>query len=177
MQTNFDDVADFHLKFCVPVSQAPALLDQKANDFRVNFLKEELKEYGDAYALNDLEGCADALVDLVYIAMGTAHMMGIPWQKIWDAVQTANMTKRLAKPDGSDSKRGSPLDVVKPLGWVGPDHRPALGYGGTVLVFDATEEMARRCEARSRNVDPFKKEHDRAMQLQMDFQSQTKTTL
>lgn len=152
MQTNFDDVADFHLKFCVPCSQAPALLDQAANDFRENFLKEELKEYHDSYIQNDLEGCADALVDLVYIAMGTACMMGIPWQKIWDSVQTANMTKRLAKPDGSDSKRGSPLDVVKPLGWVGPDHRPALGYGGTALVFDATAEIARRSEARSKNV-------------------------
>lgn len=136
MKTNFEDIIDFHQEYQVPCSHAPALLDLDAHNFRRAFLQEELDEFQTSYAAQDIEGCADALVDLVYVAMGTALMMGIPWQRIWDEVQRANMTKRLAKPDGSDSKRGSSLDVVKPPGWLGPSHEEALAefYG----FFNAT---------------------------------------
>lgn len=123
---NADDVKAFHEKFQVPMAAVPSLLDPDALSFRLKFLYEELHEFEDSAKWQDLEGMADALVDLVYIAMGTALMMGLPWQDLWNNVQRANMTKRLAKPDGSDSKRGNPLDVVKPPGWVGPDHGPLL---------------------------------------------------
>jgi predicted HAD superfamily Cof-like phosphohydrolase len=63
---------------------------------------------------------ADALVDIVYVAMGTAYMMGLPWQQLWDEVQRSNMDKVRAS-DASQSKRKNSLDVVKPQGWVGPD--------------------------------------------------------
>ena len=39
----------------------------------------------------------DALIDLTYVAMGTAYMMGLPWQDLWDEVQRANMSKVRAK--------------------------------------------------------------------------------
>jgi predicted HAD superfamily Cof-like phosphohydrolase len=138
--TNSDDVLAFHNKFCVPMATEPSLLDWEAYKFRRNFLHEELSEFEDSAARDDLEGMADALIDLVYIAMGTAHMMGLPWQPLWNRVQEANMTKRLAKPDGSDSKRGSPLDVVKPPGWVGPDHSTLLPR--PYPTFDATAAIA-----------------------------------
>lgn len=138
MKTNLQDVLDFHNKFQVPMATVPSFLDPRAHEFRVNFLHEELKEFEDSYNENDLAGCADALVDLVYIALGTALLMGIPWQQVWDRVQLANMTKRLAKPDGSDSKRGNPLDVVKPPGWVGPDHS---SLNQNPRVFNATEAV------------------------------------
>jgi len=139
-QSNFKDVLDFHLKFRVPIADRPSLLDADAQQFREKFLMEEYTEFVESYRQEDLEGCADALVDLVYIAMGTAVIMGLPWQELWDRVQAANMTKRLAKPDGSDSKRGNPLDVVKPPGWVGPNHTDLLGLtvAGKWPTFDAT---------------------------------------
>ena len=68
----------------------------------------------------DLPKIADALVDLVYVALGTAHLHGFPWAALFAEVQRANMTKERAKPDGSDSARGSSFDVVKPEGWRGP---------------------------------------------------------
>lgn len=152
MNTNFQDVVDFHSKFLVPHAGRPSLLDPSTQEFREKFLYEELREMGDSYVVGDLEGVADALVDLVYVALGTAHMMGLPWQQLWDSVQKANMTKRLAKPDGSDSKRKSPLDVVKPPGWVGPDHKEALGLSnGVVQVFNAQAEVALRAQARQVN--------------------------
>lgn len=144
---NFEDVKAFHVKYQVPSSPTPALLDGKTMDYRINFLQEELDELALSYDNNDLEGCADALVDLVYVAMGTAYIMGLPWEKLWDEVQRANMSKRLAKPDGSDSKRKNPLDVVKPPGWVGPDHSAALEGSGR--RFDAGEALILAAERRA----------------------------
>lgn len=145
---NYEDVKAFHEKFNIPMSPVPALLDQHAVDFRVRFMHEELKEFEDSHRVGDLEGCADALVDLAYVVFGTALIMGLPWQELWDRVQTCNMAKRQAKPDGSDSKRGSPLDVVKPPGWVGPYHSDLLGLEeGTATIFNATLACAERAEA------------------------------
>lgn len=148
---NFEDVKAFHEKYSVPCSPIPALLDWKTMDYRIRFLNEELTELGMSYEQDDLEGCADALVDLVYVALGTALMMGLPWEKLWNEVQRANMTKRLAKPDGSDSKRGSPLDVIKPPGWVGPDHSAALS--GPVTRFDASAALILAAERRANGQD------------------------
>ena len=147
--TNVEDVLEFHNKFQVPMAPVPSLLDQKALDFRVAFMHEELKEFEDSHRVGDLEGCADALVDLAYVVFGTALIMGLPWQPLWNRVQACNMTKRLAKPDGSDSKRKNPLDVVKPEGWVGPYHSDLLGLEeGAPPTFDATRAVLELAESR-----------------------------
>ena len=149
--SNFEDVKAFHEKYQVPCSTVPALLDAKTMDYRMKFLEEELGELALSYEDGNIEGCADALVDLVYVAMGTACMMGLPWERLWDEVQRANMSKRLAKPDGSDSKRKNPLDVVKPPGWVGPDHSGALG--GSKTRFDAHAALILAAERRKNGQD------------------------
>ena len=123
---NFQDVAAFHEKFEVPCASAPSFLDWHAQGFREKFMQEELDEFTAACKLGNMEDAADALVDLVYVALGTAHMMGLPWQKLWDSVQRANMAKVRAQTAG-DSKRGTRLDVVKPAGWAAPNHTEALG--------------------------------------------------
>ena len=129
-----EDVKAFQLKFNVPMSHKPVFLTDSAFDFRVQFLKEELEEFRHAHLTRDMHGAADALVDLAYVLHGTALMMGLPWRKLWDEVQRANMEKIRAT-DASQSKRGSALDVIKPAGWVGPDHSEALGAGpwGTLI--------------------------------------------
>ncbi len=124
-QNNFDDVGDFHEKFDLDnVTHRGAGLRMMPPDlmnFRIKFLHEELKEFEDAWVDGDVPKMFDALLDLVYVAMGTAHLLGLPWQRGWDEVQRANMTKVRATADGSDSKRSSPWDVVKPPGWTPPD--------------------------------------------------------
>lgn len=165
--SNFEDVAEFHEKYLVPCSVSPALLDSGTMNYRVNFLQEELTELIFSYGNDDLEGCADALVDLVWVAMGTAHMMGLPWEKLWDEVRQANMRKRLAKPDGSDSKRGNPLDVVKPPGWVGPDHTTILA--GASGRFNAASALVLAAAKRA------KLDQSQAFQSQTSLQSQTRT--
>ncbi len=137
--TNFDDVEAFHKKFGVPLAGTPSFLDDDANRFRQKFMQEELDEYNEAYMAGDMLKAADALVDLVYVALGTASMMGLPWQQLWDEVQRANMSKvRATGADDSRSVRKSALDVVKPEGWKAPDHRAALGDGANWPTFYAS---------------------------------------
>lgn len=157
MNTNFNDVGDFHTKFGLPSvtkdGAYPRHPTRELLEMRLNFLLEELTElvtsagahfepeyeppelnmHGEGPALVGMrvvlpnvkefnhEGSFDALIDLVYVALGTAHILGYPWQEGWDLVQKANMAKVRAKPDGSDSLRHSSFDVVKPEGWTAPD--------------------------------------------------------
>jgi predicted HAD superfamily Cof-like phosphohydrolase len=69
--------------------------------------------------VNDVE-VFDALIDLNYVSLGTAHLLGYPWPGGWKEVQEANMAKRRAS-SASESGRGSALDVIKPEGWTPPD--------------------------------------------------------
>ena len=134
-QGNFEDVQAFHEKFQVPRALSPRLLDPVTFEFRNKFLQEELDEFVEGFVERDLHKMGDALVDLVYVALGTADIMGLPWDKLWDEVQRANMAKeRATRPE--DSKRGSTLDVIKPPGWTPPDHTPALGVGPWVMLGD-----------------------------------------
>lgn len=126
--SEYNDVRDFHTKFGVPTDATIAKPYIPAEDevtYRANFLQEEKDEYVKACAEGDLAGAIDALLDLVYVAKGTALLHGISpelWQELWDDVQRANMAKeRATSAADSRSKRGHSLDVVKPEGWVGPD--------------------------------------------------------
>lgn len=125
VQSGYQDVQDFHTKYGVPLANAPTLLEGEAYNFRLGFMQEELQEFVQANYDGDLAKALDALLDLVYVAYGTAQMMGVPpamWQEMWDAVQHANMSKVRAS-SASESKRGTSLDVVKPAGWEGPDRK------------------------------------------------------
>lgn len=139
----FTDVLDFHQKFGLMVGEEPRLLTKRKMRERIEFLMEELQELidaagvqvfatGDVRSLRDLTividelaapqelaDQADALVDLVYVALGTAVMQGLPWEALWGDVQRANMSKVRGV-----TKRGHAVDVTKPPGWMGP--MPAL---------------------------------------------------
>jgi len=125
VNSNFDEVGDFHEKFGLEnhthhPELAPHQISQDAQEFRLKFMQEELNELEIAYSNSDLPKIFDALLDLVYVAMGTAQMHHFPWQAGWDEVQRANMTKKRAMTT-DDSTRGSLLDVYKPQGWKPPD--------------------------------------------------------
>ena len=115
----YQDLVDFHLKFGLIGPPVPQLLDQETFLFRVKFLHEELTEFKKAHRRGDLVEAADGLIDLVYVAMGTAYLMGLPWDRLWAEVQRSNMAKERAV-KVEQSKRGSTLDVVKPVGWIPP---------------------------------------------------------
>lgn len=124
--TDFSDVGDFHQKFGLHRSDfdpgpTGAEKDEELMEFRIKFLQEELDEFIQALKEGNMAKAFDALMDLNYVSLGTAHLLGFPWHRGWHLVQAANMAKMRAKADGSDSKRGSSFDVVKPEGWMPPD--------------------------------------------------------
>ncbi len=61
----------------------------------------------------------DALIDLVYVALGTAYLHGFPFDLGWRRVHEANM-KKVRATNAAQSARNSTHDVVKPPGWTAP---------------------------------------------------------
>lgn len=112
-----DDVVLFHTKVLqVLPDGGPTLVSQEYCMERARFLTEEVQEFISAALEGNIVDTADALADIVYVALGTAHMMGLPFEKIWTAVQTANM----AKVRGITA-RSNRVDAIKPMGWTGPE--------------------------------------------------------
>jgi len=109
------DIRVFHRKFGLLYSGPPRTLPRELFDFRFKFMMEELGEYYTAVESGTREQMFDALLDLVYVAVGTCHLHGFPFNEGWQRVQRANMKKVRGK-----SKR-SKVDVIKPKGWVHPN--------------------------------------------------------
>jgi predicted HAD superfamily Cof-like phosphohydrolase len=131
----YRDVLEFHKKFGLVVGNRPIMPDERTVAFRGAFMIEEAVEFLKAHQKEDLPGMLDALIDIVYVAYGTAIMMGITpecWDEAWDEVQCANLKKERAQTVGQ-SKRGSTLDVVKPEGWTAPDIAAVLRRHGAVF--------------------------------------------
>lgn len=116
----------FHEKFGLNAPIVPQLLGNELFEFRLKFLREEVQEYEDAHREGDLVKAFDALVDLVYVALGTSYLHGLPFEDGFDLVQAANMAKVRAERKEM-SVRGSTYDVVKPEGWQPPDLRHLVG--------------------------------------------------
>jgi len=117
MNSMLDDVADFHLEVLqLTATESPTLLSQEFCMERFRFMSEEIEEFVDAGIKGDMVGVADALADVIYVALGTAYQMGLPFQAIWDHVHRANMRKVRGA-----TKRGNIVDARKPEGWISPE--------------------------------------------------------
>lgn len=134
------DIREFHEKFGLAYRGKPRTLPDELREFRIGFLEEEILEYRDEIDLarnliyqvrakfrdpdqltEPLANQLDALVDLVYVALGNAYLQGFDFSEAWRRVHRANMAKERATPDTA-SARGGVFDIVKPPGWTAPDH-------------------------------------------------------
>ena len=114
------DIDNFHKKYGFEKNEKVGIPDDnELVNFRTSFLMEELAEYTNAITKKDAAGALDALVDIVYIALGTAWLFNLPFAKAWTEVQKANMSKIRAK--DKTGKRGTSFDVVKPKDWKAPN--------------------------------------------------------
>lgn len=118
-------VRQFMGKFGLLVSATPVHLKPQLLVDRVELMVEELDEFCDAADVQDMDGMADALVDLVYVVKGTAIQLGLPWEALMNDVHGANMRKGRGR-----TKRGQVHDVTKPEGWVGPQTATILKAAG-----------------------------------------------
>ena len=111
----YNQVKDFHVKFGSPVSETPVLMTAERAKFRAGFMLEEVQEFIDSENIYDQ---ADAMIDLIYFALGTLVEMGVKPKEIFDIVQKANMSKLWE--DGKARYREGDGKVLKPPEWRDP---------------------------------------------------------
>ena len=91
-------------------------------ELRLSMLKEEYTETLTAYMKGDPEEVIDGLVDLCVIAIGTLDILGVDADKAWNEVLKANLNKKVGVKPSRPNPLGLP-DLIKPEGWVGPNHK------------------------------------------------------
>lgn len=115
---HYVSVQEFLTKFKIQQNQIPDLADVKLLDARFNHMQEELLEFMYSKNCDDLHGMVDALIDIVYVAYGTAAILGVndkQWEACFERVHEANMTKVRDVNDKSHK-----VGVKKPKGWQAP---------------------------------------------------------
>ncbi|MDR2786574.1 MAG: HAD family hydrolase [Treponema sp.] len=115
MNRQWEMVRDFHVKFNHPVSRTPRMLNSDRVTARGSWMQEELDEF---YAAENIYEQADAMIDLIYFALGTLVEMGIKPDEIFEIVHKANMSKLW--PDGTPRYKDDGK-TLKPPGWQDPE--------------------------------------------------------
>jgi predicted HAD superfamily Cof-like phosphohydrolase len=111
----FESINEFVDKF----SFRDGDVTEEVVDYRMSLLTEELQETQGAHLTGNVEELIDGHIDVIIVAMGNLAIFGVDGKKAFDEVMRANMSKVLGKrrPTDPDGK-----SIMKPDGWVGPDH-------------------------------------------------------
>lgn len=111
----FAKVLAFHAGFGHPSRETPEMLAGPRVAMRYKWMFDELEEFREA---PDISRQADAMIDLIYFALGVFVEMGIRPQPLFDIVHEANMKKLW--PDGQ-AHYGEDGKVIKHHSWQDPD--------------------------------------------------------
>lgn len=97
----------------------PQVLNKERLLFALTAMYEELHEFTVANNQNNVGETLDAIIDLIYFAIGRVYEMGITVEQFkacWNIVQQKNMQKKKGT-----KNRGTDIDAAKPEGWVAAD--------------------------------------------------------
>lgn len=88
-------VAEFHDMFDLPILESPTIPDKKRCELRYALLAEELEEFQEALANDNLIEAADALADLQYVLSGAILELGLAdkFGQLFNEVHRSNMSK------------------------------------------------------------------------------------
>lgn len=115
----FMEAADQRIKL---VAYPEFDISDPQTELYMKLIQEEFDETLDAFSKADTIGVADGLADMVWVIMGLASSLGIPFDKVWDEVRASNMSKVV---DGKLIKREDGK-VLKPEGYFRPDINAVL---------------------------------------------------
>lgn len=115
MDQSWEKVLQFHRHFSVPYKERPTLLSEDRVQIRSEWMQEEIQEF---LASQSLDEQADAMIDLIYLALGTLVEMGVRPEELFHIVHEANMSKLWA--DGKPHYRETDGKVIKPPSWQDP---------------------------------------------------------
>ncbi|NUT72764.1 hypothetical protein HNO81_16575 [Pseudarthrobacter sp. C4D7] len=144
-------VQAFHEAAGHPVAAHPRPLGPDRLKHRVAWMQEELEELAAAATLVDQ---TDAVIDLMYFALGTLVEMGIDGEGPFQIVHQANLRKVTSSGITSREHDGK---IQKPAGWVTPEYEIASSivssYSPFVLVrAEESESCAAVLEMVSRSL-------------------------
>jgi predicted HAD superfamily Cof-like phosphohydrolase len=94
-QRVIEQVKEFHTAFNLPQRSNPTIIPSGEFKCRHDLLQEEVDELFTAYNNNDIIEVADAIIDSIYVLIGTAVQFGLA-DKLWlmfDEVHRSNMSK------------------------------------------------------------------------------------
>ena len=107
-------VREFQKKFGHPVSDKPVFLSKERVKIRSGWMYEEIDELAEAA---DIVEQVDAMIDLIYFALGTMVEIGVTPDAVFNIVHEANMSKLW-----DDGKPHYNIDgkTIKPENWEDP---------------------------------------------------------
>jgi predicted HAD superfamily Cof-like phosphohydrolase len=91
--TPFEMVRDFHHAYGQPVGREPLWPTADRLELRVRLIDEEVAEFKDAIAQNDLVNAFKELADIQYVVNGAAIEMGGNLDNVFSEVHNSNMSK------------------------------------------------------------------------------------
>lgn len=112
-------IGKFITKFKMHVD--PNMVDAKKiiDDQIEIFIPEEVQELLDAWRRGDAEEVVDALGDISWHCEKTMQQLKIDIKQVRDEIGRANLSKELGVKPGREKAK---IDVIKPSGWIGPNH-------------------------------------------------------
>jgi len=120
-----EDVSAFHRACDIPIETTPRIPHPARQRLRASLIDEEInRELIPAIETRRLLDIADGIVDSIYVLIGAAIEYGIPLERVWNAVQAANMAK--VDPTSGKVLRRDDGKILKPHGWKPPNIEEAL---------------------------------------------------
>lgn len=116
MNKEWEMVKEFHKRFGHPIADSPSPISIERAKMRYEWMLEEINEFLEAR--DNIVEQVDAMVDLIYFALGTLVEMGVPPDEPFTIVQNANMSKLW--PDGKPHFREHDSKIIKPSTWLDP---------------------------------------------------------
>lgn len=117
----FMQVREFQQLFGHPVADFPTLMDPARVAVRSKWMRSELDEFEDPEKQTVKDQC-DAMIDLIYFALGTMVEIGVLPQPVMDIVHIEGNMKKLHLIDGVlQVVKDEDGKTVKPAGWVAPE--------------------------------------------------------
>jgi predicted HAD superfamily Cof-like phosphohydrolase len=137
----FRMVADFQEEVLeVPARTWAESIPAERLEFMVKTLQEEVDEFNAGVTeytrTGDKAAMADALMDVMYFALGHCYQAGINPYIWFSAVHNSNMQKRFAS-----TERGA-TDAAKPEGWISPEDAAATANKVAEGVFAEVKPKA-----------------------------------
>ncbi|WP_141431925.1 HAD family hydrolase [Bacillus sp. 03113] len=116
MNKQYEMVADFQRKMGQPVADKPTVMKWDRRSDRYHYMEEELIEF---FESDELVDQSDAMIDLIYLAIGTLVEIGVKPEALFEIVHNANMSKLW--PDGKPRTNPETGKIIKPPTFVRPE--------------------------------------------------------